>query len=541
MAKDQPIVDEREEKRDIHFPRAGADSSKAFWRQPNRPIMDKSDYARSALDAINVRGYDPQALRYRGGSRRGTEKFMPLQVSGEEFVVQNLNLIVTSGGDPVQTSQSGRVVTLVSVSQGRLYYANAGEKDWTESVNNTGEDPPLNFTGIMFSAANQQKLWFADGINWCYFNPADGTLNTWAASAGALPEDSDENTPRLICTWRGRTVLSGLLNDGGNWFMSAVDDPTNFDYAPLSPSPADAVAGNNGPAGLVGDLITALIPYTDDILIFGADHSIWMMKGDPLAGGSLQVVSSIIGMAWGEAWTLDPFGNVYFFSNRMGIYRMVPGEQPQRISQAIDSFLLGIDTGTNSIRLLWNDRFQGFHVFITPLASPAATTHLFYEARTGAWWFDKFANHDHDPLCCCIFDGNLPSDRVALIGSWDGYVRAISVDATTDDGKAIESSVVIGPFLTANLSDVLLKDLQAALGEESGDVTFEVMVGRTAEEASRSEPILTGTWSAGRNLTSLIRQAAHAIYIRISSTNPWAIESIRLRLASTGKVRERGY
>ncbi len=439
----------------------------------------------------------------------------------------------------MQANQAGRVVTLVAVSQGNVYVANSGDTTWTAPTNNTGEDPPLNFTGLMFSAANQQLLYFADGINYVYYKPTTNSVEPWVATAGTLPVDSEGNTPRLICTWRGRTVLSGLLLDPQNWFMSAVDDATNFDYAPESPSPQDAVAGNNGPAGLVGDVITAMIPYTDDVLIFGCDHQIWIMRGDPLQGGQLDQVSGVIGMAWGEAWCLDPYGNVYFFSNKMGIYTMVPGQQPVRISQSIDQALVDIDSGTYGIRLLWNDRFQGVHVFVTPLEEPGPTTHFFYEQRTGAWWFDTFKDHDMNPLCCCTFDGNLPSDRVALVGAWDGYVRAVSVDAMTDDNKPIESSVVLGPFLTQQLDDVMMKDIQAVLGETSEDVTFEIFVGTTAEAALSSEPILTGTWSAGRNFNNYIRHAAHALYVRISSTKPWAFESFRLRLAAQGKVRQR--
>ncbi len=40
-------------------------------------------------------------------------------------------------------------------------------------------------------------------------------------------------------------MLSGILYDPQNWFMSRVGDPTDFDYFPNDPDPARAVAGNN--------------------------------------------------------------------------------------------------------------------------------------------------------------------------------------------------------------------------------------------------------------------------------------------------------
>lgn len=436
-----------------------------------------------------------------------------------------------------QPSQSGRVVTLVAVSGGTVKAAAAGATAWTTATSGT---TALATTGVIRSAANNQKLWFADGTNWKYYDASDNTVKAWTASAGALPVDGSGNKPRLICTWRGRTVLSGLLEDGQNWFMSAVNDPTDFDYFPSPIVPTQAVAGNNSPLGLIGDVVTALIPYSDDTLIFGGDHTVWMCNGDPMAGGQIDLITDQIGMAWGNPWTKAPDGTLYFVSNRTGIYSMIPGQQPLRVSQQIDQELFDLDTGTNIFRLLWDDFWQGFHVFITPVAAAAPTTHLFYEATKGAWWTDTFASDDHNPLCCCTFDGNLTSDRRTLIGSWDGFVRNFSPDATTDDGTTMTSSVILGPMLTKDFDDVLLKDLQAILATGSGTVTYEVYVGATAEAALVSTAVSTGTWSGGRSLDSPIRRRGHAIYVKLTSTARWAMESIRARVAGRGKVSRRG-
>ena len=88
---------------------------------------------------------------------------------------------------------------------------------------------------------------------------------------------------------------------------------------------------------------------------------------------------------------------------------------------------------------------------------------------------------------------------------------------------------------------MLLKDVQAVLAEDSGDVTYEVFVGTTAEEALASEAVESGTWSAGRNPVSFVRRAGHAVYVKISSQERWAMENIRARVAARGKVRRRGF
>lgn len=530
--------------RELHFPKAGIDLARAFGDQRPREVQPGL-WARSTPVGVNVRAFDPSTDRARGGSRSGLVKYLTQAVPPGGWIVQDLNTIATAG-TPVQTSLSGRVVTLVSVVQGDVYYARAGDTTWSTPTNHTGDDPPLSFDGIVRSAPNNQLLWFADGTNWVYFNPRDATVNRWSASAGTLPVDADNNTPRLICTWRGRTVLSGLLLDPQNWFMSAVNEPTTWEYFPTVTTPSQAVAGNNAPQGLVGDLITCLIPYSDDVLIFGGDHSIYLMAGDPMAGGQIDLVTDAIGVAWGEPWCRDPFGNLYFFSSKSGIYTLIPGRQPQRISQSVERLIANVDTGENGIRLGYNDQDQTVNVFITPLEGPAAATHLTLELRTGSWFKTEFANNNHNPLAMCTFDGNLPDDRRLLIGSWDGYVRSFDPDAADDDGKPIASEVLIGPLLTKDLDEVMLHDLQAVLGAESGEVEFEVLAAPTAELALDSEPVYSGTWQAtvddgGRNLTDRVRRASHAIYVRIFSSARWAVEAIRARVSTRGPIRRRGY
>lgn len=535
----------RETEQDIHFPRAGLDLSMPVYKQPARQLPS-GEYVRTCPVGNNVRAYESGTQRSRGGSRPGLVKQWPNQVSGTEFIVQEMILTVGTGftppgGNVIQTSNSGRVVLLVAVSQGRVFTAAPGDTVWIEATNSTGETPALNFSGVLFSAPNNQKLWFADGINWVYFDSSTNTLNRWIASAGTLPVDSENNLPRLICTWRGRTVLSGLLKDPQNWFMSAIGDPTNFDYAPLSPGPNDAIAGNNAPLGLIGDVITSMCPYTDDILIFFGDHTIWMMRGDPADGGRVDLISDVVGGAWGICWCKDDVGNVYFFSNKCGIFTMVPGQPPVRISQAIEQLLTSIDTGANAIRLVYDARFQGIHVYVTPLASPQPAQHFFYEVRTGGWFTESFADKNMNPLCCAVLDGNNPDDRVVVIGSWDGYVRGVTADAIDDDGVPIQSEVIIGPFVTANLDDITLYSLQSQMGVDSANVNMSLLLGETAEEALAASPVEPTVWKAGRNLTNHLRRSAHAIWIRLTATGQWAMESMRARIGTRGKVRGRGH
>ncbi len=528
---------------DLHFPKSGLDVSQPLSQQPARAMANKQ-YGRTTPEGINVRTYEPAGNRDRGGSRPGFVKYIA-QALDEGWVVQCLGVVSTIGGTPVQTSNSGRVVNILGVSKGVVKIAQPGDDTWTATVNGTSDVPPLNYDGLVFYANLNQKTFFGDGINAKYWDSADNTVKDWTPTAGTLPIDDDMNRHRLLCTWRGRMVLSGVRGDPQNWFMSRKDDPFDWEYGADNNDVMQAVAGNNSPAGTVGDTINSMVPYNDDVLLFGGDSTLWLMNGDPLYGGQIDRISDAVGMAFGNPWCKDPFGAVYFFSSRNSIFRLVPGQQLTRISGPIQRLIDDVDTGNNSIHMQWDERQQGFGVYITPLQRdaqnrPKVTRHLFWESRSGAWWQDEFVNTSHNPLCSAVLDGNNPEDRVVILGGWDGFVRSIDRDAETDDGKKITSSVVLGPFLTATLDEMTVRDLQAVLATASGEVEYEILVGDTAEEALTLGPVDTGVWEAGRNPTTLVNRSAHALYIRLKSTNRWAMESVRANIETRGRVRGRG-
>lgn len=525
---------------DYHFPKAGLHVVGPIGKQPVLPTGPQQEYARTTRDCLNVRGYEPLTDRSRGGSRAGQSKYLPpALVAG--WIVQHLATVATTKGTGMEQSASGRLVYLLAVSQGTVQWALPGDTAWTTPTNATGETPALNFTGTMMSAANLQKMFFVDGTNYVYFDPASNSVLKWTASdGGTLPVDSENNAARLVCTWRGRTVLSGLLKDPQNWFMSRVSDPFDFDYFPPTLGEATvAIAGNNAPMGLIGDVVTALIPASDDVLFFGGDHTIYAMKGDPANGGQVDLVSDITGIAFGEAWCKDPYGNIYFFGAQPSVWMMSLSSAPVRISAPIEPLLQNIDTGNTIVRMVWDHRHQEVHLYLTASAAPAATTHFTWEYRNQCWQPDAFANTNLNPLCVVAFDGNLPGDRVVLLGGWDGFVRFIDHNATTDDTTPIASYVLIGPIMTQELDEMLLKDIQAVLATASGDVTWDVLSADTAEAAITTASSMTGTFSAGRGNNQPVRVAGHAIYIKLSSTNRWAMESIRTRFAGRGKVRRR--
>ena len=529
----------------LDFPLAGLDVSQRFGRQPQRQVLD-GVYARTTSVGVNVRAYDPTTGRLRGSSRPGLSRYVNAIPSGTAGQIQFLGIIVGAGYSPPggtsQTSQSGRVVTLVTVIGGRVYICDAGGTSWTAATNGSSRTDYLNSTGVVRGTVAFGVMYLFDGSNIRTYTPSTNTVGDFVASNGYVPSNTAGTSfPKLCCTWRGRLVLSGLTSDAQNVFMSEQGDADDFNYSPSSTTPSQAVAGNVSLLGYIGDSVTGLAPFNDDVLVVFGDSSIWQIKGDPMQGGQAQRYTDGIGCVYGEAWCKDSYGTMYFMSNRGNIYAMAPNQQPIRISQSIDPLLETINTGTNVIRMAWVDREQALRVFVTPASAAAATTHYTWEQRTQSWWKDTFANNNFNPVTLTTFDGNTADDRVTIIGSWDGYVRAIDMAATDDDNTDIESSVVLGPITSETFDEMTIRDVQAILGESSDPVTYNVYVGNTPEEALSSTSVESGTFGAGRNPTTSIRRTGYSVHVKLSSTGQWSMEQLMMLVATRGKARRRAW
>ena len=483
---------------------------------------------------LNVRAFDPRAGRYRGGQRAGLTKYISdtaTAINGTN-PIQDMNFLVTA------SDSTGRTITRLAVSGGSVYTFTtlaAGK------VLTTGGGSALVTTVFAVQSADAfGTMYYVDGTNYKSFTGS--TTSTWTSSnGGTLP--SSGGTARLICLWRGRIVLSGVAGDAHNWFMSAIEDPLDFNYSPATPTEGDAVAGNNSNAGKIGDRVTALIPFSDEILLVGGDHSIWQINGDPLAGGRADLVSDTTGMAFGRAWAKDAAGMIYFWGGRGGVYRMAPSGQPELISTALLDRFRSVNTANKRIQMAWSVPENGLHVFISP-STAVATTHYFWDAAGNSWWPDSFDTTDHDPTSICVFDGDDPDDRAILLGCRDSYIRTWDLDASDDDDKPIESSVYIGPIRAGDrMSECVLHELQAVLADTSGDVVYSVYKGETVEAAYlAATPVFQGVWSAGKSHSERRRARGEALWLKISNDRKdvtWALESLAARIAAVGRSGQR--
>lgn len=382
------------------------------------------------------------------------------------------------------------------------------------------------------------RVFYIDGVFNQQYNLLTDTVIPWVASAGSLPLNT-----RLIARYRGRIVLAGSVNDPSNWFMSRVADPFDWNYSPATPSALQAVAGNVSEAGLVGDIVTALIPFSDDVLIFGGDQTIWQMAGDPAAGGSIDMVSDDTGIVW-NAWVKDP-DDVCYFVGIDGVYTLRIGEKPVSLTEnRLDAVFDQLDLQANRILLMWDYIRKGLILIVAPVVGGDSVEAFFWSKREDAWHRDAYVPGlvNVGPTAVYGYDAESADDKVALFGGRDSFIRQIDPAAIDDDGNAVSNRVRYPPIaVDGGASDVKMREVLVLLAKNSGTVTLRVFAGQTAEEcATATTPRFKRTLKAGRNIVGLHRVQAPWVQVELSQTDAhsrWAVEAVFLQVEGEGRPR----
>lgn len=380
------------------------------------------------------------------------------------------------------------------------------------------------------------KVYIVDGQGPKVYDPDSDEVQGWTATSGkgTVPQNA-----RLIALYRGRIVLSGIDSEPYNWFMSKLGDPNDWDYSPATTNVTQAVAGNLSNLGQIGDIINTIMPFNDDVCLFGCDGSIWAMSGDPADGGVIDLVTDQTGTAFGSAWTKSPSGIIYF-AGVDGIYALERGSLPvnitaQRIKRRIDA----VDLTTYSFHLAWDHIQDGLYVLIRNKDLTGVNLVLFWERRNDAWWIDEYPANI-GPATIFSYNADDPDDNATLFGGFDGYVYKIDPSTTEgDDGFNISSRVRLGPMVYGGIHDTQkLICVQSVLGNNSGDVTMKVFAEDTAEALLTGTAKYTRTLKAGNNPDSIrrVRGYAHDIELSADSKDPWSLEGLRGRFVYTGDI-----
>ena len=288
-------------------------------------------------------------------------------------------------------------------------------------------------------------------------------------------------------------------------------------------------------------MVNTLIPYNDDLLIFGCDSMIYRLTGDPMSGGQLDLVSDSTGMAFGNSWCKDPEGMIYFFGSRGGVYMMSPQGQIQSISnQKIESRVQDIDLGKYRIELIWNDREQGLHVIQIPYLYKGEQLKFWYwDRRHNAWFEDEISTLTTQFSAAAVMDGDKFDDRQIVFGSEDGKVRKWDRDATSDDGSPVDSRILLGPIVDESSSNNFRfnKTIFELASEQSG-ADYEFYVNRPSDETG--DAVREGKLSGGPNNMIAGSQRGSNAWIRVKNAadnERWAFEAASISLNPAGRKR----
>lgn len=382
-----------------------------------------------------------------------------------------------------------------------------------------------------------QKLFATDGSRAITYDPVkSGIVEPFKADKGEVPKRA-----QLVSNWRGRLVMARTTEDPHAWFMSALEDPFDWDYFTPPLSSAKAIFAGSSRAGRAPDLINSLCPYDDQQLIIGCDHALWYLPGDPYSGAQWQLLSDVTGMHYGNhTWCKDPQGWIYFFGARGGFYRMAPGGRPERMTEnTIERRLSDLDLDQYYVELHWNWRAEGIHIFVIPFGGGGTVVkHYFWGRRFDEWREDEFGSADNQPTAAVVLDGDKASDRRLLLASEDLHVLKWDEDTYNDDGTAIDSKELLGPYRPPFDQIARWSQFEAVLSEASSDITYTLYDSTTPETLGAAKA--TGTLSSGRNPRKLSRARGANLWIELSNSTAgesWSFEEGTFHVSPAGRSR----
>lgn len=397
-------------------------------------------------------------------------------------------------------------------------------------------------------------IYAADGTSiWKYDAKEDTVERLKATSNGEVPRRS-----QLIQHWRGRMVAARSDDRPGVWRMSRAGDWQDWDEFPVTADLAAAVSSQTSRAGVCPDAINAIVPYSDDVLWFGCDNSIWQLSGDPGGQHVFDNVSDEIGMAYGKPYCRDDKGRLWFFGSKGGLYTLAPGGQMEDVaSQSVRRRLRSIDLNDYYVQLAYNYVEDGIHVLLFPYDNPQiAVDHYFYCKRSSSWHVDRFGTSDTalQPTAVQVVDGDAPDDRAIHFGCEDGRLRRWGLNsdgqvpysdekhdgvAALSPNVAIDSYVLMGPLAPVrDVSEAAFGEFTAVLSSRFAGCNYEFFASDDPEHLGRS--VAQGSLSAGRNGTALVRVVGDSVFLRLRNASVgdhWAYEKASIQATYAGLIR----
>jgi hypothetical protein len=320
-----------------------------------------------------------------------------------------------------------------------------------------------------------------------------------------------------------------------------MKNPLDWDYGETDYQAAAYYVG--GDVGKPGDAITALMPWKDDYLLFGCANSLYLMRGHPKDGGSLDAISYEAGVLSARAWCSGPTGAVYWLGPG-GLYGLqsVQGDMnPKNLSQAIiPRDLVGINPENFLVVLSYDVARFGVWIIVTSKASGSSRS-WFWDERTGAFWPDRYPA-TKDPVVAYNYVADSAARSRLIFGCRDGRLSVFDNAAKDDYGVAIDSYCVFAPqpLGASDGFEGILTAVRADMSQGSNPVTWELRAADTFEGAVTATALHTGTWQAGMNPPYHTRIRGKAVCLRLSNNTAgrsWETEQIVGEVLDGGRAR----
>lgn len=317
----------------------------------------------------------------------------------------------------------------------------------------------------------------------------------WVLPGAAAPASGDADV-----FYRGRLIRT----DGNAIHASRIGDYEDWSYGVHVEDESRPWVIQLSEAGEVGGTVKALVPWRDSFLLGFTADSLWVLQGDPTAGGTLRNITRECGVVSARAWCVDLLDRVYFLSSH-GLY--VCGADGSGLSPISEDLIPVELTGVTDpdTVLTYNHADRGVYIEI-----PTAAVSWFYDtARQQFWPYDTESSNSHVLLGPYRLGG---ADTLGMIRTLHGITAAGSATVTW--------RIVTGDS-----------------AEEAADNGKAAIEAFQAGESYASYVQSSGVWTAGRSLTSRPRTRAMWACVWLQSAGSWAFEGATAQIAPAGRWR----
>jgi hypothetical protein len=451
--------------------------------------------------------------------------------------------------DGVRWSQDASNVTTVTEGTDVVAVGSAGVQQadlavGTWSVASGGSTALGSTAQPACIAVNNNKVYIVDGTSSVVLDPVNKTATGWnSRTGGTFPAGC-----QIVVAWRGRAVLARQLTNKQAWYMGALGDWENFDYASAATA-TKAYTGTLGEIGQPKEPITALIPFRDDYLVFGCANALYVLEGDPGAGGVLLNLTEQVGVLNQQCWAFSDTGILYFLGAG-GLYAMQPSTRQYTpvAERRVSEYLEKVDTSAFVVSMTYSATEKGVYIFRTPIGGGVGD-HLFIDLPLDGVFKDRYPAVQQPLAVAKLEGGSDPTVGFYLMGS-DGYLRYHKAGQLSDDGTAVDSWVEIGPLeLGDGWLNCMAHEVQACGVIGSGTLAWQWFVGESPEEVMASstpayDSTAAGTsWALGAGWqfpTGLrLTGAAHKIRVMNNTTDEsWSLERLEVSYQPLARRRD---